>query len=376
MVCALADRTVIFRLGRSLHRLDCGLTRQFRETTLKIRTFGSIATFCLLAASYTLAAASPISYAFTSTANSGPLRGSAATGTFTFDSSSVVTGGSNSATALLTGLNFTWDGITYNSSTANTGRLSFDSAGNISSFGTLFGTQCSAGTCGVGNNEDWYVQIGGGISGSAGFVYSVAGAAPGFGVGNGTTSLSGPIILPSGLSPGGSFQFTFQTDLCTATQSITDSSYCALDPLAATGYDFATGAGDPNFYSVKLPYIGDNSFSLSFEQSGQLFTTTLAAGTPFVFPTGGVSSFRVGGIEASANLDPSNALAFVTFVSFVSGDGSFTGTMTPLTGPIGTAPEPATFGLIALGLAGLPFIRRRRRTNGNRTQQLGSRNAT
>ena len=49
----------------------------------------------------------------------------------------------------------------------------------------------------------------------------------------------------------------------------------------------------------------------------------------FTFPTGGVSSYIVTGISAVDNLDPANATAFVTGLTFVS-SGSFTGTQTPL----------------------------------------------
>jgi len=56
--------------------------------------------------------ASPVNYTFSVTATSGPLAGTTATGTFSYDTSSIVHGGTNSNTGLLTGLNFTWDGIT------------------------------------------------------------------------------------------------------------------------------------------------------------------------------------------------------------------------------------------------------------------------
>ncbi len=148
---------------------------------------------CLLTAMNTnIAIAAGMTYMFTSTATSGPLKGSVATGTFTFDSGSIPSRlpGSNTTTGLLTALSFSWNGVTYNSTTANTGRLSFDNAGKLS-FGTLFGTQCVAGSCSVsGSGENWYVQIGGGIGGAAGFVYSLPGGA----VGNGTTVLNGPFI--------------------------------------------------------------------------------------------------------------------------------------------------------------------------------------
>jgi hypothetical protein len=56
-------------------------------------------------------------------------------------------GGLNDNTRLLTGLNFTWDGITYNQTTANTGSLQFGPSGNLTK--ALFGENCIAGECTV-----------------------------------------------------------------------------------------------------------------------------------------------------------------------------------------------------------------------------------
>jgi hypothetical protein len=89
--------------------------------------------------------ATPITIPFYVTATSGPLNGTIETGSFTYDSSSMVPGGGlNNNTGLLTALNFTWDGITYNQTTANTGSLGFDAAGLQSA---LFGNDCFAGGC-------------------------------------------------------------------------------------------------------------------------------------------------------------------------------------------------------------------------------------
>jgi hypothetical protein len=97
---------------------------------------------------------SSITYDFTVTATTGPLAGTVAHGTFSYDSSSITPGGQNSATGLLTSLNFSWDGVAYTQATANTGFLSFDASGNLTSAG--FGSDCSAGTCsGMANRDDF-----------------------------------------------------------------------------------------------------------------------------------------------------------------------------------------------------------------------------
>lgn len=83
-------------------------------------------------AAITLAAsvsAAPITYRFTVTATDGVLTGATATGAFTYDSSVVAPNSTVIAVDLLTHLDFTWNGVAYNATTANTGDLVFDSVG-------------------------------------------------------------------------------------------------------------------------------------------------------------------------------------------------------------------------------------------------------
>ena len=148
--------------------------------------------------------------------------------------------------------------------------------------------------------------------------------------------------------------------------SVTDvgpTSVTFIDPLLAIGYDYAIGAGDPNFASVLLPTgIGDNLFDLFLWNGTSFFDSgiNLVGGVQFFFAALGVDRFEIRGIEASAGLDPANPTAFITGLTFVS-SGNFTGTMTPLTVDVPTnASEPSTLVLIAIALLGFVALGRRR----------------
>jgi hypothetical protein len=138
--------------------------------------------------------------------------------------------------------------------------------------------------------------------------------------------------------------------------SVGPSSITFIDPAIAVGYIYETGAGDPNFASVLLPDVGGGIFELLYG----LTSVTLDAGIQYFFPAGGVSEFTVTGIDPSADLDPANTSAFVTGLTFVD-DGSFTGTMTPITENVSSVPEPASFVLLASNIVGFGLMRWRRK---------------
>lgn len=168
----------------------------------------------------------------------------------------------------------------------------------------------------------------------------------------------GPAVNLPVLMPDGSFQFNM---------TVVPGQTYHIDPEVAVGYDYAIGAGNPNFASVALPAgIGDGLFDIyGFDPLNQLvlLADDWQAGQVFDFGPNGVDRFRVLGIETGAMLDPANTTAFVTALTFTAA-GQFTGTQTPITVDLGggTVPEPATWLLapLALGLA----LRRPRRARG------------
>ncbi len=169
---------------------------------------------------------------------------------------------------------------------------------------------------------------------------------------------NGPIVnLPVTLA-NGSFQFNI---------AVVPGQTYFIDPAVAIGYDYAIGAGNPNFASVLLPTgIGDGLYDIfGFEGSGNslLLAHDWAGGRVFDFNGLGLSRFRVGGIEASAGLDPASTTAFVTGLTFESA-GLFTGTQTPLSLDVAAAvPEPANWALLLVGLGLAGAITRRRKSD-------------
>lgn len=115
-----------------------------------------------LAATAPSAQAALLTYDFTVTATSGALIGESSNGSFSFDESiipSVIPDGGVSvgAEGLLADLEFVWNGITYDETSANTGFFIFR-PGRV--FDACFGNNAGAGGCAVGAlTNEWYVSL-------------------------------------------------------------------------------------------------------------------------------------------------------------------------------------------------------------------------
>lgn len=178
-------------------------------------------------------------------------------------------------------------------------------------------------------------------------------------------------FTPTAASPGGPTVFLPAVDeegVFHFLVDVVEGEQVYIDPIVAVGYDYEVGIGDPLFASFMLPEIGDDLFDLFLFDIGLndfIFDQVVEAGVQFFF-TDPVSKFRILGIETDAALDPSDPTAFITALTF-DGNGSFTGTMTPITESV---PEPGSIGLFALGLTALGAWRRKKVTTDHSQSSL------
>jgi hypothetical protein len=163
---------------------------------------------------------------------------------------------------------------------------------------------------------------------------------------NGTVpSFQGPIDLPN-VNQAGVFNFN---------DSVQSGVPVLLDPAIAVGYVFKTGTGDPLFQSVALPTLGNSAYEIDiWNGNSWVFAANVAALSRYYFSGPGVAEFRVLGIDPALMVSPSDGTAFLSSVTF-AGDGSFTGSMTP----IAMVPEPETMETFSLGLLALLTFKRR-----------------
>jgi len=143
-----------------------------------------------------------------------------------------------------------------------------------------------------------------------------------------------------------------------------------IDPDVAVGYDYFVDSGE-NFASVVLPTgFDDNAFELwLMTPDGWKLDQEITGGVEHFFAQDGVSQFRILGIDVDAMLDPADARAFVTGVSFegnpLGGTQSQQVRQVAITEFVDdsatSVSEPSGLALMLIAMGGLVFVARRKK---------------
>lgn len=165
-------------------------------------------------------------------------------------------------------------------------------------------------------------------------------------------------LLPGEIGENGEFVFEF---VATPNQTV------FIDPLVAIGYDYEVVSG-PNILSALFPELNDPDGYEIYLLSDLLnpIATGVMGGTVFNFGPDGVTGFALRGIDVNLGLDPENATAFVTGLTFNITSGSSTIQMSQkpvsVDVPGSAVPEPETWAMMIGGFAIVGAAMRRRRS--------------
>ena len=132
-----------------------------------------------------------------------------------------------------------------------------------------------------------------------------------------------------------------------------------VDPTVAVGYSFTTGADDPNFASVLLPAVQTAPIRRVVSLRRERAQRHGLAGIRVRLSERWCRRVQGHRHRPCGRARPADTTAFITGLTFV-GDGSFTGTQTPITERVAAVPEPGSIALLASGLLAWPLFRRHR----------------
>ena len=127
-----------------------------------------------------------------------------------------------------------------------------------------------------------------------------------------STAPAVPINIPM-IDSSGVFHFNM---------TVTAGTTTYIDPPIAIGYIYQIGADNPNFASVTLPVLPDQTNPYEIEWDNGLDTAFVLGGHTFDFTGPGVSIFDVLGIDRANGLNPQDPTAFITALTFES-SGNF-----------------------------------------------------
>jgi hypothetical protein len=242
-------------------------------------------------------------------------------------------------------------------------RLEWTTGDASSGHGGLGGTPAQAGYD-AGNGNDYFALPGSFSENILNLedTSNVSGDTPGlwyFNIRNGQISdgstPQAPVV-PTIVDPEtGAFQFDF---------GVSPGQLIYVDPAVAVGYDFQVLDGGPNILTALFPVLAGQSGPYHiYTLDGLTLLGDIFGGATFDFGAGGVSGFRLLGIDSDLALDPDNSLAFVTGLTFdTQSPTNVRLSQTPLTEQISNAvPEPGMWMLLIMGFGGMGAALRTRR---------------
>ncbi|MCQ8848917.1 choice-of-anchor L domain-containing protein [Alteromonas stellipolaris] len=176
-----------------------------------------------------------------------------------------------------------------------------------------------------------------------------------FDVENGESEFT-PLMPDDGTETGSDSEFVFTLPEVEAGETIW------FDPDVSTGYTYTAGNGG-QFASVTAPTLlsvndADGYLITITDSLGVEHTEALMAGQTLDFPFP-VTTFTLTGINEDLMLDPTDATAFVTGVSFEN-TGSYTVSQAAIITSTTSVPAPSSIAVFLLSLVGISIARRRK----------------
>lgn len=230
--------------------------------------------------------------------------GTVLTGSVSLDDSGLPLGVGISQTGLVTDLSFTFDGIEYDETTANTGFLQFNADGSL--FALSFGTNCDAGGCASGNPGEWFLLIGSvrvGDTGPDDFDFAGFTAS--------SDIVFGDMTFEEQLGPTETITFAYAFEASNFGDDLSDGTPSPVEFVSGSfGFTYERGAGDP--VSIVTPdFVNLSIFGFDYASQDTVVR---------IFDNGGNVTVIFGGAPSATSSAPFTNDFQLAFLVSPSGD--------------------------------------------------------